>query len=174
MPRPGGAPAPAAAPLSPSSLEAFSAAELALSGAGALLLLCGAVFVAGVASASRAAPVLAPFTALWAPRLGLHAAAALALGAMLLRLPGWWSAGPASWAGAGAGAAMLSPYPSTGSMSVVQMGPLPMLSGPVLNMTDVGSTPTWAALFTQLPWTGAPATIQQVRWSRCAFVALQR
>ena len=37
------------------------------------------------------------------------------------------------------------------------------LSGAVLNMTDVGTTPTWPALFTQLPLTGAPAAIQQVR-----------
>ena len=56
------------------------------------------------------------------------------------------------------------------------------LSGAVLNMTDVGSTPTGLPLATQLPLTGAPATIKQVRvlrsvFARChsnAFVALCR
>ena len=46
-------------------------------------------------------------------------------------------------------------------------------SGAVLNMTDVGSTPTGPALATQLPLTGVPATIQQVRSSRGVSVALQ-
>ena len=56
--------------------------------------------------------------------------------------------------------------PSTGS-SV-------SLSGAVLNMTDVGSTPTGPALATQLPQTGAPATIQQVRLLCGVSVVLQR
>ena len=43
------------------------------------------------------------------------------------------------------------------------------LSGAVLNMTDVGSTPTGLPLATQLPLTGAPATIQQVRVLRSVF-----
>jgi hypothetical protein len=37
------------------------------------------------------------------------------------------------------------------------------LSGQVVNMTDVGSSPTGPVLFTQLPRTGAAATITQVR-----------
>ena len=53
-----------------------------------------------------------------------------------------------------------------------QNGPV-QLSGAVLNMTDVGSTPTGPALATQLPLTGVSATIQQVRLSRGVFVALQ-
>jgi len=127
MPRPGGAPPPGASPLPASALEAFSAAELALSGAGAALLLAGGVFVAGVALASRSAPVLTPFTALWAPRLGLHAAAVLALGAMLLRLPGWWSAGGASWTGAGATALEAQRLACCLSVAVAYGAALPLL-----------------------------------------------
>ena len=83
--------APPVGQLSGTSLEAFSAAELAVAGAAGVLLLAGAAFVGAVALASRAVPVLAPFTALWAPRVALQLAGALCLGAMAVRLPSWWS-----------------------------------------------------------------------------------
>ena len=53
-------------------------------------------------------------------------------------------------------------YPSSGGMMGGMMGGMSMLSGTVLNVTDVGSS-TGPPLATQLPWTGAPATIKQVR-----------
>jgi hypothetical protein len=92
-----GAAAEAGALLQPSTLEAFSAAELALAAAAGALLLAGGAYVGCVASASRAAPVLTPFTSLWAPRVALQLAAAACLGAMALRLPSWWSSGAGAW-----------------------------------------------------------------------------
>jgi hypothetical protein len=85
-------------PLPAVALEGFSAAELAVAGAAGVLCLAGAAFVGGVASAARAAPVLAPFTALWAPRVALLLAAAACLGTALLRVPGWWG-GEGAWVG---------------------------------------------------------------------------
>jgi hypothetical protein len=96
MPSAGGT-AETGALLQPSALEAFSAAELALAAAAGALLLAGGAYVGCVASASRAAPVLTPFTSLWAPRVALQLAAAACLGAMALRLPSWWSSGAGAW-----------------------------------------------------------------------------
>ena len=62
-------------------------------------------------------------------------------------------------------------YPSSGGMMGGMMGGMSMLSGTVLNVTDVGSS-TGPPLATQLPWTGASGMIQQAchnaRCIRCA------
>ena len=82
--------------LGSSPLELFSALQLAAAGTTGTLCALSAAFVAAVAVAARRVPSVAPFTQLWGPRLVLHAVAALALGAQLLRLPSWWAV-PAAW-----------------------------------------------------------------------------
>jgi hypothetical protein len=84
--------------LSASSLELFSAVELAAAGSTAALCLLSAAFVAYVAFYARRTPCVSPFTALWGPRLVLHGCGCGCLGAMLLRLPAWWAI-PQAWVG---------------------------------------------------------------------------
>ena len=86
----------ASRPLGSSSLELFSALQLAAAGTTGTLCALSAAFVASVAVAARRVPSVAPFTQLWGPRLVLHSCGALALGAQLLRLPSWWAV-PAAW-----------------------------------------------------------------------------